>query len=502
MSFWFFYNLAEWTIRLAMVPVILRRRFKPTTALAWLSLVFFLPELGLFFYLLVGGHRLGRKRVRLHRQILSTVRSSQRLAGQGRHRKHPVIEPTMAPVVKQVESVGGFNILGGNSVEFLQDSDTVVNRMIADIHQAQHHVHLLFYIFANDETGRRVCDALVEAQKRGVACRVLADATGSWGFFKRQGLATYLRANGVRVYELLPAAPLRRRLARLDLRNHRKLAVIDGHIAYTGSQNIVDADYGHKDLRWVDLMGRFYGPIVLQLQIVFLEDWMFETGEDLDLPYLLPVLGEVGNRPTQAHGNLSKPGAAGSEFVATVAHEVWAQTVPTGPNHETEALPRALLTAINAAQRHIVITTPYLVLDEPTMLALAMASDRGVETTIVVPERNDHPLVAAAGRAYYEELLENGIHLFRHQTGLLHAKTMTVDDSLALLGSSNLDMRSFYLNFELNVLMYGSTVTGELRRLQREYIKDSLPVDLNQWRRRSVGQRYAERAAALFSPLL
>ncbi len=490
MTFWLAYTLVEWAIRIVMVPVILRRRFKPTTGLAWLSLIFFLPELGLACYLLVGGHRLGRKRVRLHRQTVAAMRSSQRLAGQGRHRKHPVIETAHAPVIKQVESIGGFNILGGNDVEFLGDSETVVRRLIEDIAQAQHHVHLLFYIFANDETGKRVCDAMIEAQKRGVACRVLADAAGSWRFFKRQGLATYLREHGVAVRPMLPVAPLRRKLSRLDLRNHRKLAVIDGHIAYTGSQNIVNADYGHKDLRWVDLMGRYTGPIVLQLQIVFLEDWMFETGEDLDMPDVLPVLGSVPppDATPQVHG--------------LVAHGVWAQTVPTGPNHETEALPRALLAAINAAQRHIIITTPYLVLDEPTSLALAMAADRGVETTLVVPQRSDHPLVAAAGRAYYEELLENGVHVFRHQTGLLHAKTMTVDDSLALLGSSNLDVRSFYLNFELNVLMYGSTVTRKLRQLQQGYLKDAVSVDLDQWRKRPARLRYAERTAALLSPLL
>lgn len=475
-SWWLAFTLIEWGIRLVMVAVILRKRFAPATALAWLCLVFFLPELGLVLYLLLGDSRLGRRRVRRHRQTIAAVRSEERLATQMAHVTQPDIEPAHQGLILQAQMIGGFNILGGNHVELLEETETVIQRLIQDIDAAQHHVHLLYYIFANDQTARAVCDALIRARGRGVNCRVLADAAGSWHFFSRRGLYHYLRQHDIEVYPMLPVAPLRRRLERMDLRNHRKLAVIDGRIAYAGSHNIVNPDYGRRGLRWIDLTGRFTGPIVAQLQLVFLEDWAFETGQELSGPDILPPLDPAGM--------------------------VSAQTVPTGPSHESETLPRVLLAAINAAQRRVIITTPYLVPDEPTLLALAMAADRGVEVDLVLPEKADHPLVAAAGRAYFEELLESGVSVHLYQEGLLHAKTITVDDSFALLGSSNLDIRSFYLNFELNVLMYGRQITHDLRYAQLRYLGRSRRVEAETWRNRPLLQRYAESAVALLSPLL
>lgn len=475
-SWWFIYGVVEWLIRLGMVPVILRRRFVPATSLAWLSVIFFLPIVGLVVYLLIGSGRLSRRRVRLHRDVVARTRTESRMAGQRPHRVRPQTDPTQQPMILQAERIGGMSILGGNNVELLADHDQTMGRLIEDIDGARHHVHLLFYIFAQDEVGRRVRDALVRAAGRGVQCRVLADATGSRSFFGRRGLAHDLRRRGVHTCPMLPVRLLRR-LERLDLRNHRKLAVIDGAAAYAGSHNLVRADYGHRRAgKWIDLSARFTGPIVNQLQIVFLEDWKFETDEDLDGPAYLPRLAPTG---------------------ATVA-----QVVPTGPSKETESLLRVAVVAMNVARRRIVISTPYLVPDEPTSLGLRMAAERGVQVDLVVPQRSDHPLVNAAGRAYFEPLLEAGVHIHLHQPGMLHAKTMTVDDSFALLGSSNLDIRSFYLNFELNVLLYGPQITRELRFAQTRYISESIEVDLHQWRRRPVLARYLTSAAALLSPLL
>ncbi|MEX0776426.1 MAG: cardiolipin synthase [Phycisphaeraceae bacterium] len=476
MSWWMIWTLSEWAIRLLMIPIILRRRMTPVTSLAWLAVVFLSPELGVVLYLLLGSNHLGRRRRRRHRRVVATMRSEARLAIQLAHAARPTIEIMHQPIVIQSEAIGGFNILGGNNVEFLDDQEGTINRLVQDIDAARHHVHILVYIFACDQTGRRIVEALCRASARGVTCRVLVDAAGSWGFFGRNGLAHQLAAANVRCLPVLPAAPLRRKLARLDLRNHRKLVVIDAKVAYSGSQNICDAEYGTRHLRWVDLMGRFTGPIVTQLQMVFLEDWAFETGEELD--------GEELLAPPMPTGQVS------------------AQAVPTGPNYESQTLPRVILTALNVAQRKVIMTTPYLVPDEPTTLALAMALDRGVEVSLVVPRKGDHWLVAAAGRAYYEELLELGVQIYEFDRGLLHAKTMTVDDSFALLGSSNLDIRSFYLNFELNVLLYGPEITAKMRFAQMRYIAESTLLDRDTWAKRPMAQRAFERVAALGSPLL
>ena len=473
----FTWLLVEWIIRLVMVPVILRRRFAPTTSLAWLSVIFFVPELGLIFYLLIGSPRLARRRVRLYRRAIRRFRSDTRLDSQQEHVLRPDIEAAHRPTILQAEQISGMPILGGNEVELMADNDQTIERLVADIDAAEHHVHLVYYIFVPDETGQRVGDALRRAVRRGVSCRLLADAAGSRAFFLRRSLARKLKEDGVEVHPALPVRLLRRRLQRLDLRNHRKLTVVDGRIAYAGSQNVVNVDYGHERAgKFVDLTARFTGPVVLQLQTVFLEDWLFETDQNLKTPDILPA--------------------------PTVMGAIAAQAVPTGPSRESETLLRVTISAVNAARRRIIITSPYLVPDEPTLLALTMAAGRGVEVDLVIPQRSDHPLVNAAGRAYFDPLLEAGINIYLHKRGMLHAKTMTVDDSLALLGSSNFDIRSFYLNFELNVLLYGSRITQVLRFAQSRYISDSDRVELDQWRCRPLISRYLNSAASLLSPLL
>ncbi len=478
-SWLFIYGLFTWTIRVTMVMVILRRRFATATALAWLSLVFILPELGLIAYLLIGENRLGRIRSRIHKAVVMSMRTDQRLAYLHDHAVSPKIDPALQPVIRQAEHITGMPILADNRVELLGDTEQTIDQLVADIDAAQHHVHLLYYIYRPDEMGHRVAESLIAAAGRGVRCRLLADAVGShhlFGFRNRR-LVKRMRHHGVDVRRMLPASPLRRGLARLDLRNHRKLAVIDGHTAYAGSQNIVNPDYGHRRAgQWIDLTGRFTGPIVGQLQEVFLEDWAYETDITIEGPDIFPSLDPTGTTPAQA--------------------------VPTGPTQESVTLLRVILAAINAAQRKIIITSPYLIPDEATILALAMAADRGVEVTIVVPLRSDHFLVSAAGRYYFEPLLDAGVRIYRYAPGLLHAKTITVDDAFALLGSSNLDVRSFYLNFELNILLYGQQVTREVRFAQMRYLAESTPIDADLWRRRPQPQRYLDAAAALLSPLL
>ncbi len=478
MSWPLIFIVVEWSIRIVMLPVILRRRFPPGTALAWLGVIFFLPELGLFVYWLVGSNRMSRQKVRLHRRFLARISQLERPARiNRRHVMRPELEAAQKMLVAQAERLSGMPILGGNHVDLLGGTDEVIKALIAAIDAAEHHVHLLFYIYEPDAVGRNVAAALQRAVRRGVQCRVLLDAVGSRRMFHRDGLASQLNQVGVRCLPALPVAPLRRGLARLDLRNHRKLAVIDGRIAFTGSQNIVVADYGHwRAGPWLDMTGRYTGPIVAALQQVFVSDWAFETNELIDSDDLFPPLEAVG--------------------------AMQAQCVPTGPTQDSQALLRIVVTAMNVAQRKIIITSPYLGINEPMMLALSMAAERGVDLTLIVPEHSDHPLVAMAGRAYYEPLLEVGVKIFLHRQGLLHAKTITVDDSFALLGSSNLDIRSFYLNFELNVLMYGPQITRELRFAQQSYLNGSRPLTLDEWRQRPLWRRYAQHAAALLSPIL
>ncbi len=373
------------------------------------------------------------------------------------------------------ERAVGLPVVGGNTIDLFSDTDLAIDRLIADIDAAVNHVHLLFYIFRDDCVGRRVAEALVRAHGRGVTCRVLADAVGSRGLFRR--LAPELRAKGVAVHPVLPVNLLRLPLARLDLRNHRKLAVIDGRIALAGSQNIVEGSYGHRRAGgWHDVMGRITGPAVGDFQGVFLEDWYHETGELLEGPGLYPTIEPQGS--------------------------VAMQVVPTGPDLPTEAFQAVLVEAIFLARRRVVITSPYFIPNEAMLLALRLAVLRGVSVSLILPRHSDHPLVDAAGSFYWEHLMHCGVNVYLYYAGMLHAKTLTVDDRLAMFGSANYDIRSFELNFELNVLLEDRQAVAALARLQDEYERLSTLALSGDGPSRTWGGRLKANLAKLFSPLL
>lgn len=481
-AYYLTYALIGWGIRVVMVTVVLRRQFAPGASVAWLGIVFLHPYIGLGLYMLVGESRLEPRRAERHRQIIARFRDPARHVARAAHQTQPDSEPSYQPMVLQAEKISGLPVLAGNQLDFLPDAARFRERLVADIGAAREHVHLLYYIFACDQTACAVADALIQAVGRGVHCRVLADALASRGFFHHKGLAPKLMAAGIEVVPALPVALVRRRLARMDLRNHRKLAIIDGQIGFAGSHNLINADYGgRRGNPWVDLTARFTGPIVGELASIFAEDWAFETGQEIDIPY---------------PGRPNVPSAEGA------ADEVPGQVVATGPSVPNATYRRLLLAAIQSARRELILTTPYFVPDEPTLLSLMMAADRGVAVKLIVPHTADHFFAAAAGRAHYLSLLQAGVAIHLYQPGLIHAKTTTVDDAFAIFGSANLDVRSFSLNFELSVMLYGKRITDRLRTIQKEFLSHSPPLELADWQRRPVAKEYGDRAVSLLSPLL
>ena len=465
--------VSEWVIRLIMLPVIVLRKERPSTCLAWLAIVFFEPWIGLGLYLLMGEVRLGRTRLARRRS-----RRGQLDAGEyPRIESHHVVDPTVpdSVLVYLSDDDGNLPVVTGNALTVMSDNDTVIDRLVAEIDAARHHVHLLFYIFQDDEVGQRVAESLIRAAQRGVACRVLADAVGSRRLFRQ--LAPRLRQHGVRIFPVLPVRLYRLPFARLDLRNHRKLAVIDGMVAFTGSQNIVEASYGHKRAgMWHDMMVRITGPVVRQLQGIFLEDWFYEAGELLDDPALFP--------PCRADGSIA------------------VQVVPTGPDLPTEQFQDLVVKAIFLARRRVVITSPYFIPSEAMLLALRLAALRGVQVDLVIPKHSDHRLVDAAGGFYCEYLMRHGVNVFLFPKGMLHAKTLTIDDNLAMFGSANYDIRSFKLNFELNLFVYAAEAVAELFRLQQGYLAQSQRAEADHWSGQTVLGRLKVNLAKLFSPLL
>jgi cardiolipin synthase len=472
MQTWTWIFLAsEWVIRIAMLVYVPHRR-SPAAARSWLLLIFVEPFVGLVLYWLFGRAYLPQWRIELQQQASQIIRAH----GQdffGRHATRPKLPSDFLQAVTLAENLGDFGILGGNRLELLSDYEQSIGRLVDDIHAAEHHAHLLYYIFADDRTGRRVADALVEAARRGVACRVLMDSLASGPAIRSLGPS--MRAAGIEVVEMLPVRFFRPHHARLDLRNHRKIAVIDGRVAYVGSQNIVNADF-KKGLVYKELVARVTGPVVLQLQAIFLTDHYLET-----------------KTPDYEEALFPEPVPVGT----TVA-----QALPSGPGYPYANNQRLIVALLYAARKRVVITTPYFVPDEALLQAIQAAVLRGVEVHLVVSHKADQILVGLAQRSFYEELLESGVRIHEYQPGLLHAKHVSIDDAVALIGSSNLDIRSFSLNAEISLIVYDPQVVAELRREQEANMADSQPLTAPTWAERSRTAKILQNTARLVDSVL
>lgn len=469
------YLLSEWIIRAIMLFVVTRRK-RPSapqsSRVVWLMLIFLFPWPGFLLYLVLGENRLPRRRLEQHAARLRSAAECHQTRDSDYEEAARAIDPALRVTLDMGRSLTEFPITGGNKLELLGDQREIVDRLLEDVANARDHVHLMYYIFRGDDTGRRVAEALARAVRRGVRCRVLVDAVGSWRFL--DGLGGEMRRAGVEVRESQPVGFLRRRFGRFDLRNHRKIAVVDDATAYAGSQNIVDPGYGHKDLVYVDLMARIEGPAAIQLQEVFLDDWRCETGE----------------RPRTAGADPGRPGSAS------------VQVLPSGPNFETATIHAWMVNAIHNARRRVVMTTPYFIPDESLAEAMTAAARRGVRVDLIIPERSDQVLVAWAQRAYYREMIDGGVRLYLYKPGFLHSKTMTVDEDLALVGSANFDIRSFELNFEVSLLLYGREPARMTLARQEEYLAASEPQLAETWRDKPALVQTAQNIANLFSPLL
>jgi cardiolipin synthase A/B len=466
------YLISEWVIRFVMLIYVPQKR-SAAASRTWLLFIFLLPWPGLFIYWLFGRVYLPARRVHMQERASRFIREAQAQIGP-RVTVEPELSPALRCIPELATNLGDFETLAGNRVDLLADYAETIDRIIADIDSAKRHVHLLFYIFLADELGRRVGEALTRAAERGVRCRVLMDAVGS-----RQGLqrlAPLLRSKGVEVLETLPVGLFRRNTARFDLRNHRKIVVIDGNIAYTGSQNIANPGFV-KGFPNEELMARLTGPIVAQLQAVFLADHYFETGVVLNSKDFFPEPVHAGQSPCQV--------------------------VPSGPGYQHENARELVIAMLYAARERIVITTPYFVPDQPFLHAICAARlRREVEVHLVLSMHANQTITQYAQRSHYDDLLQAGILIHLYRPRFLHAKHLTIDNEIALIGSTNMDIRSFALNAEINLLVYDAPVIRELRRLQDWYFANSERLDAAVWEKRSLFARVIQNTARLMDSFL
>jgi len=476
-----FMTLLHVVIIIAVSIRVIQVRLPVAVSLAWLLLVFFLPFVGAVAYLVLGEKRLGRKFTERTQAIKGRYdRWLQDLPPEFRSDRQG-LSPEARSLSRLVETTVNIPALSSNRIQLLDAAEPILRSIISDIDRAKRFCHLVFYIWTEGGMADEVGAALLRAAGRGVTCRVLLDAIGSAQFLKGRLLAQ-LKAGGIEVAFALPVSAFSVFKVRPDLRLHRKIVVIDDTAAYTGSFNLVDPRFFKQDAgvgEWVDAMVRLEGPGVLALNALFRWDWEVETGRDLD---------------AQAEG--------GDPSGDLRTGETDVQVIPSGPGRTGNSIYQLLLLSIYSARHEIVITTPYFVPDEAVSTALLTAAERGVNVTVIMPERNDSRLVHYTCRSYFDDMLAAGIRIFGFKGGLLHTKSVVVDRQVALFGSVNLDVRSFWLDFEVTLGVYDSDFAQRLLSLQNKYIEDAIPVDLQTWQQRSGKERFIENLARLASPLL
>ncbi|RFC63187.1 cardiolipin synthase [Fulvimarina endophytica] len=468
--------MAGWTIVFGAIVYIPFRR-SPTASQAWLLLFFFLPWIALVLYFLLGNAlhpEWRRKRLERLPAVLQPIidRIPDRPPGDftGLKTRHRI-------TAQLVENIGRLPPLYGNEIEFDGNYDRVVDRIAADIDAACHHAHLCFYILQNDEAGDKVLSALERAAARGVQCRLLIDAVGS--STDRKKIARRLKDTGVEMHVILPLR-FWSQATRLDLRNHRKIVVIDGRIGWVGSQNMHRIEYEPKTF-YRELMARVTGPVVLELQTIFVGDWYLETEEDIGTEELLP-------RETLAKAEIG----SGSLL----------QVMPTGPDFPEAGVDVLFTDLIHNARERVALATPYFVPNEELLNAISTAVRKGVKVELYITATTNSFLIDFAQESYFEELLSAGVEVYLYKERFLHAKHLSVDDDIAVIGSSNMDMRSFELNSEVTLIAYDGRLAGELREIETDYRQKSKRLDLEEWRQRGFFRQLAENVTRLISPLL
>ncbi len=480
--------LAHVLIAIGLGIKIIFRRLPVGTSLAWIFIVSVLPIFGFGLYMLIGDHRLGRKRLKHGDLVRSHYQQVLNIEDGAVTDAHPAVQTSFYKIANIAADETGFLIRSDNVVDILSEPENIFSRIIQDIDDAKSTCHLEFYIVHPEGRVLQVFRALIDAASRGVDCKLIADHIGSKAFF-RTDWPERLQAADVTVIDSLPTGVIKTFFTRSDLRNHRKIIVLDRWISYCGSFNLADPDYFKVKAglgKWVDVMVRMEGNASEALSVVFNTDFVIESAQKKsvdEIPPLPPISSAV--QPALTH---KRP----------------IQIIPSGPEMRTSIIFETLVSSIYAAQSHIRITTPYFVPDESLLLALTNAAKRGVNVQIIVPERVDSFLARHASRSYYGELLYAGVSIHEFRDGLLHTKIILIDDEVCYLGTVNLDMRSFYLNLEITIALHSQDDCRAVNEILNRYMAGSTVIMPNAYldQNRSRLSIFRENLVRLAGPLL
>lgn len=454
--------------------VLLTRRRQPAASVAWILAIVALPYLGGVLYLFFGINRVQRRKATKQAANRSVAEHAPSLTAYETDAEHP-LNDLQERLRRLAQRACGTAPTTGNRIDVLADTNVTLRRIEEAILSAQASIHLEYYIWRPDRTGTRVRDLLIQKARDGVKVRFLYDGFGS--LWLTRSFLNPMREAGISLASFLPGQSFRERWS-LNLRNHRKIVVVDGHTGFAGGMNIGDEYLGRnkKFGFWRDTHLQFQGPTVLQLQRVFEEDWYFATGEELTGPSVYPPPRETGS--------------------------VVAQVVSGGPDDDLRTFHALMFAAINEARERVTLATSYFVPTDALATALETAANRGVRVRLLLAGRSAHRWLVLAGRSYYDSLLQAGVEIYEYRRGILHCKTLTVDGCWSLVGSANFDPRSLLLNFEVALAIYDARIADELEQHFEHDIGHARLMRRELWDRRPLRDVFAENVCRLFSPVL
>ncbi|SFG63949.1 cardiolipin synthase [Corynebacterium spheniscorum] len=490
--------IIDYAIKIVAIGFVPEGR-RPSSSTAWLLAILLLPFIGLPLFLLMGSPYINRRRHRIQQEANLLIQDVQ--AGVPDHPPAVQLSPAQQSVVALNRRLTRMPAVAGLNLGLWTDYDLTIRRMAEAIDGAKEYVHVEIYIMAWDDTTDCFFRAMENAVKRGVTVRLLFDQVGSLKYPGYWNLGRRLTAIGVNWEVMLPLRPWKLRFRRPDLRNHRKMLIIDGERGFLGSQNMIDRSYlvnKHTKVRrqWIDAMVELEGPIVSSMDMVFATDWCQETEEALTLP------------KQKLHPELSYEALSSSDAISTIEDVNILQLVPSGPGYSTEPNLRMFTSLVHHAKDRLVLCSPYFIPDESLLEAITTACYRGVQVELYVSEKADQFLVHHAQSSYYRALLEAGVRIFLFpEPYVLHTKFMLSDpdteggEPVGVLGSSNMDMRSFGLNYEISLMVSHGNLIDELNELTTAYRRVCRELTEKEWAQRSYLRRYVDNVAKLTSAL-
>ncbi|ABR50725.1 phospholipase D/Transphosphatidylase [Alkaliphilus metalliredigens QYMF] len=474
----FFTTIYSLTIFILSVVIILDNR-NPSRTLAWILVLIFLPGAGVFLYLYIGqNHRKKNTFIKKRKEnyrILNHLLEEQVPITQYSGLFHQFFDDIRGKIIPLLLNNTYSPLTVNNEVKVLHNGEETFREMLQEIEGATHHIHMEYFIIKDSDIGRIFQKALIKKAEEGIEVRLIYDAVGSWKL--KKDFLQPLKDAGVEAVAFLPVTiPFFG--SRLNYRNHRKILIVDGQVGFVGGLNIGDEYLGKSEKMgfWRDVHLKIMGESVYVLQAIFLMDWYFVKKEEIDSLAYFPKQKDCGQRLIQV--------------------------ASSGPDSYWAAIQQTYFTALTGATKRAYIMSPYLIPDDSMLMALKTAALGGVDVRILLPGRPDHRTVFWASKSHFEELLEAGVQIYQYQKGFVHGKMILVDSVFTSIGTANIDIRSFQLNFEVNAFIYDEEVTDQLVEVFLEDLKDSKEVTLEEYHKRPLSHKAMESVTRLLSPIL